>query len=263
MTSDLRILITNDDGIDAPGIEKLIEVAREISDDVWVVAPAHNQSGAGHRFSLGHELRAERRDRQVFAVDGTPADCVVAGCTRLLGDRRPDVVLSGINHGQNLGDIIHCSGTLAGAREGALQGALGIGLSQAIDYAHGHEVSWDVSVAYAAQVVRSLIAEGDRAHTYFNVNFPHCAPGEVTGLRVVPHQRFSRSPFSYYESRTAPDRFFVAVLETPKPLDANRDFHVLLHEKAITVTPLALQMTDEDAARHLEGRIALRRPQEA
>ena len=115
----MRILITNDDGVDAPGIAVMRDIARAISDDVWVVAPDGNQSGAGHRFTLARELTAEEREPKVFAIiDGSPADCVVAGVTHLLGDHPPDVVLSGVNAGQNLGDVIHCSGTAAGSRPG-------------------------------------------------------------------------------------------------------------------------------------------------
>src|SRR5690606_26421478 len=139
-----RILITNDDGVDAPGIQLMQEIARELSDDIWVIAPDGNQSGASHRFTFGRELRLEQRAPQVFAVHaGSPADCVVAGMTHLCADSPPALVLSGVNNGQNLGDIINCSGTAAGAREGALQGALGIAMSQAVDYEKGHDVIWD------------------------------------------------------------------------------------------------------------------------
>ena len=256
MSADLRILITNDDGIDAPGLEKLVEIARQISEDVWVVAPRGNQSGAGHRFSLGHELHLEQREPRVFSVDGTPADCVVAGCTHVLGARKPDVVLAGVNHGQNLGDVIHCSGTLGAAREGALQGALGIGLSQAVDYANGRDVSWDAAVAHGPSVVRGLIAHAAKADTYYNVNFPHCAADEVSGVQIVTHQRFSHSPFSYYQSRNE-GKFFVAVLETPLPIDPGSDFDALHHDNAVTVTPLTLRMTDAEQAAHLAGRLML------
>src|SRR6185437_14366626 len=134
------------------------EIAKTLSDDVWVVAPDGNQSGAGHRFTLAREMTYEERAPKVFAVvGGSPADCVVVGATHLLGDHPPDIVLSGVNAGQNLGDVIHCSGTVAGAREGALQGALGIAMSQAVNYELGHDVGWGNARIHGAAVVQALI----------------------------------------------------------------------------------------------------------
>ncbi|HTJ58062.1 MAG TPA: 5'/3'-nucleotidase SurE [Devosiaceae bacterium] len=253
----LRILITNDDGVDAPGIAVMREIARALSDDVWVVAPDGNQSGAGHRFTLGRELTAEEREPKVYAiVGGSPADCVVAGVTHLLGSRAPDLVLSGVNAGQNLGDIIHCSGTAAGAREGALQGAIGVAMSQANNYEHGQEIAWDNARRFGAAVVQAIIGAHQGRDTFYNVNFPFCAPEQVTGIRVVPHQRFSRSPFRYYPSQND-GKFFVAIPETPTPLDPLSDFHLLTHGGAITVTPLMLRQTDIALAAALDGKLGL------
>jgi 5'-nucleotidase len=253
----LRILITNDDGVDAPGIAVMQEIAAELSDDVWVVAPDGNRSGASHSFTFGRELRLEPRGAQTYAVHGgSPADCVVAGMTHLCKDKLPNLVLSGVNNGQNLGDIINCSGTAAGAREGTLQGALGIALSQAVDYERGRDVIWDNARRYGAELVRGILAEARGRETYFNVNFPHCEPSEVTGIRVVASQRFSRSPMRYYQSDN-PGNFFIAIPETPHPLDAAQDFHILHHENAITVTPLSLQQSDMDTAGRLDGKLVL------
>jgi 5'-nucleotidase len=257
MAAALRILLTNDDGVDAPGIEVLRRIALELSDDVWVVAPEGNQSGAGHRFTFGRELEARERGEHIYAIDGaSPADCVVYGVTHLLKDRRPDVVLSGVNNGQNLGDIIHCSGTAAGAREGALQGAVGIALSQAVDYVHGHDVVWDNAARYGAQVVRQILAGAEGRDTFYNVNFPLGEPGAVSGVRVVPSQRFSLSPFRYYASQNA-GKFFVAIPETPMPLDRQADFEVLTRDRAITVTPVSLVQTDAAAMARLDGKLRL------
>ncbi len=252
----LRILITNDDGVDAPGIAVMEAVARELSDDVWVCAPDGNQSGAAHRFTFGRELELIEKRPRVFAVpDGSPADCVVVGMTFLCKDRPADIVLSGVNNGQNLGDIVNCSGTAAGAREGALQGALGIAMSQGVDYEHRREVDWSVSRRYAARVVEAIRAKAGQG-AWFNVNFPFCAPDEVAGVRVVPTQRFSRSPMRYYPSDT-PGKFFVAIPETPKPLHPDFDFHQLMHGRAITVTPVSLQATDLDLARQMDGEVGI------
>lgn len=254
----MRILITNDDGVDAPGIAVMQEIARELSDDVWVVAPDGNQSGAAHRFTFGRELRLDKRAPRVFAVvGGSPADCVVAGMTHICGELVPDLVLSGVNNGQNLGDIINCSGTAAGAREGALQGAVGIAMSQSVDYEAGSELVWDVARRHGAQVVRAILASSPNDQCYYNVNFPFCAPEDVSGIRAVPYQRFSRSPMRYYPSDNGDGKFFIAIPETPRPLDDDRDFKLLMHSDAITVTPVGLQASDIELAARLDGRLRL------
>lgn len=254
----MRILITNDDGVDAPGLAVMREIAAELSDDVWVVAPDGNQSGASHRFTFGRELGLDRRSERVFAVvGGSPADCVVAAMTHVCKDHRPDLVLSGVNNGQNLGDIINCSGTVAGAREGALHGALGIGISQGVNYERTSEVDWTNARTYSARVIRQLVAEvKTRGETYFNVNLPYCAPEDVSGVRVVPFQRFSRSPMAYYPSDNA-GKFFIAIPETPTPLDPENDFGLFAHENAITVTPLMLQHSHHEWAKRLDGVVGL------
>ncbi|MDB5539592.1 MAG: 5-nucleotidase SurE [Devosia sp.] len=253
----MRILITNDDGVDAPGIAVMREIAATLSDDVWVVAPDGNQSGAAHRFTFGRELGLERLEDRVFSVvGGSPADCVVAGMTHVCKDRKPDLVLSGINNGQNLGDILNCSGTVGGAREGALHGALGIGISQGVNYELGHEVDWTNSREFAARVVAQLVREVKTRDAYFNVNIPFCAPEDVSGIRVVPFQRFARSPMAYYASDNA-GKFFIAIPETPTPLDPEHDFRLAMHGNAITVTPLMLQHTDYELAERLDGTLGL------
>ncbi|WP_375452066.1 5'/3'-nucleotidase SurE [uncultured Devosia sp.] len=252
-----RILITNDDGVDAPGIAVLQAIAAQISDDVWTVAPDTNQSGAGHRFTLRRELEIEQHADRVFAIiGGSPADCVVAGMTHILGDKPADIVLSGVNAGQNLGDIIHASGTAAGAREGALQGAIAIAMSQSIDFKEGQEIIWDTAARHGAATVRAILAAHAGDDVYYNVNFPACPPDAVSGIAVVPHQRFSRSPFRYYASHNA-GKFFVAIPETPLPLSPDHDFEVMRRDNAITVTPLLLQQTDMAMVERMRGTLKL------
>ncbi|MBU1176723.1 MAG: 5'/3'-nucleotidase SurE [Alphaproteobacteria bacterium] len=255
MTKGPRILITNDDGVGAPGLEVALEIARAVSDDVNVLAPSGNQSGVGHRFSFGTELEIERRAPHVFAIDGTPADCVAVGMTHpdLFGGLMPDIVLSGVNNGQNLGDIINCSGTLAGAREAAMQGALGVAMSQAVDYENGVDINWDCALAHGAAVLRALIAETRRPGVYYNVNFPLGPAETVAGVRVVPHQRFARSPIGYYPSRNA-GKFFIAIPNPPVDLSPEADFHVLNRDRAITVTPLRLDQSDHGAVAGMQTR---------
>jgi len=252
-----RILLTNDDGVDAPGLAILQGIAAQLSDDVWTVAPDSNQSGAGHRFTLRRELGVDQKSERVFAItDGSPADCVVAGMSHLLGKTPATLVLSGVNAGQNLGDIIHASGTAAGAREGALQGALGIAMSQAINFERGVDIVWDNAVRYGATVVQAILDAHGGEDIFYNVNFPTCTPDQVTGIRLVSHQRFSRSPFRYYASRNE-GKFFVAIPETPLPLTREDDFEVLHKDHAITVTPLLLQQSDLGTMARLAGKMVL------
>lgn len=256
MKKNPRILVTNDDGIDAPGIKLLEKIALEISNDVWVVAPSTNQSGVGHKFTLGTELALEQRDTRSFALPGTPADCVAIGMTHVLKDKPADIVLSGINRGQNIADIVHCSGTAAGAREGVLQGAIGIGLSQSMDFANEHLIEWECAEQHGAQVVRSILENAQDHDVYYNVNFPRCTAAEVSGIELVPHQRFSTSAFEYYPSDNE-GKFFVTILKTPTPLDPGADCVRLLEHNAITVTPILMQQSDYSAIDSLKGKLSL------
>jgi 5'-nucleotidase len=247
----LRILLTNDDGVDAPGLAVMADIASAISDDVWIVAPDGNQSGAGHRFTFGRELHLDERGPRRFAVvGGSPADCVVAGMTHLLGDKPADLVLSGVNAGQNLGDIVNCSGTAGGAREGALQGAIGIAMSQSMDYEVSRETNWANARRFGAGVVKAILEAHRGDDVFYNVNFPFCRETEVTGISAVAHQRFSRSPIRYYPSDNE-GAFFMAIPETPLPLDPAADFEILRKGNAITVTPMSLQVTHQDALQRL------------
>ncbi len=127
----MRILLTNDDGIHAPGLAVLERIAAELSDDVWVVAPEFDQSGLSHSLSLNDPLRLREIGEKRFALRGTPSDCVIMAVRRLLGGK-PDLVLSGVNSGENVADDVTYSGTIAGAIEGTLLGAPSIALSQAL-----------------------------------------------------------------------------------------------------------------------------------
>ena len=127
----MRILLTNDDGINAPGLVVLEKIARQLSDDVTIVAPELDQSGVSHSFSLNDPLRLRKVRPNVFAVKGTPTDCVLMGVRHVLKGVTPDLVLSGVNHGQNVGEDVTYSGTIAGAMEGTLLGIPSIALSQA------------------------------------------------------------------------------------------------------------------------------------
>src|SRR5258707_13906887 len=177
-----RILISNDDGIASPGIKVLEKVARELSNDVWVVAAEREQSGASHSLTTRRPLRLRPVGEQRYAVDGTPTDCVLLAVKRLLRDRPPDLVLSGINAGSNVGEDLTYSGTVAAAMEATLLGIPAMALSQ--DY-RGSDVPWQTGEAFAPEVFRRLLRLPWPDSTLFNINFPGVPPAEAAGFAVT------------------------------------------------------------------------------
>ncbi|CAM2156420.1 5'-nucleotidase SurE 1 [Pararobbsia alpina] len=165
-----RVLLTNDDGIDAPGLAALEAVAAEIAEEVWVVAPEHDQSGTSHSISLHSPLRVSQQGERRFGVAGTPGDCVVMAVRHLMLDAPPTLVLSGINRGGNLGVETMFSGTVGAAMTGLLLGLPSIAMSQT--YRDPNRVRWDTSRALAPDVIRTLLAISHDAPTCLNVNFP-------------------------------------------------------------------------------------------
>ena len=181
----MRILLTNDDGVHAPGLKVLEKIARAISDDVWIVAPSEEQSGAGHSLTLTGPLRQRKHGERHFSVTGTPTDAVMMAVSHLMKDSPPDLILSGVNRGANLAEHVTYSGTVAAAMEGAISGIRSIALSQVYARAGmGDAVPFACAEAWGEQVVRQLLdIPGDKM--LINVNFPAISPQEVKGIRAV------------------------------------------------------------------------------
>ena len=158
--SGARILISNDDSIHSSGIKMLEKIARSITDDVWVVAPETEQSGASHSLTIHRPLRLRQYDERHFSVDGTPTDCVMLAMSHLLKEHRPDLVLSGINHGANVGDDVTYSGTVAVAMEATLLGVRAIALSQQVE--EGKPLSFAVPEQRAADLIVTQLRETTR-----------------------------------------------------------------------------------------------------
>ena len=188
----MRILLTNDDGIDAPGLRVLEEVAAQLGDDVWVVAPATDQSGIGHALTLSHPLRIREHGERRYSVTGTPADCVIVGVRSLLPEP-PDLVLSGINLGQNIADDVVYSGTVGGAMEAAMMGLRSMALSQAYrrDDDGPVNVPWDNSRSVLPALVRDLATIDLPEPTFLNVNVP--ATPSVRGVRACVQGRVAHT----------------------------------------------------------------------
>ena len=187
----MRILVTNDDGIHSPGLTVTENIAKALCDDVWVVAPETEQSGASHSLTLSTPLRLRQIDERRYAVSGTPTDCVMMACLHILKDRKqPDLILSGVNWGSNLADDVTYSGTVSAAMEGAMAGIPAIALSQA--YAKegmGDTVPFAAAEAWAEQALRPIVEGGMPPRTLVNVNFPALPPDAVKGIRVAPQGR--------------------------------------------------------------------------
>ncbi|NGX96903.1 MAG: 5'/3'-nucleotidase SurE, partial [Candidatus Afipia apatlaquensis] len=181
----MRILCTNDDGIHAPGLKVIEEIARQISDDVWVVAPELDQSGVSHSLSLNDPLRLREVDERHFSVRGTPTDCIIMGARHILKDKQPDIVLSGVNKGRNVAEDVVYSGTIAGALEGTILGLPSFALSQEFSMETRNKPLWDTALKFGPDVIRNVMKLGVPRNTVINVNFPSCMPDEVRGIAVT------------------------------------------------------------------------------
>jgi 5'-nucleotidase len=237
-----RILVTNDDGIQAKGLKLLEQLARTFTDDVWVVAPNIEQSGASHSLTLRRPLRRRRQAEQWFEVDGTPTDCVLMAVTQLLADRKPDLVLSGVNRGANLGEDVTYSGTCAGAREGALLGIPSIALSQVI--APHKPAKWETPRRYGAEVIKRIVSVGWESGILMNVNFPDVPPEEIRGIEVVTLARRKSGTVwvERVDPRGAPYYWLGSQLE--EEARPGTDMHSVLASK-ISVTPVQLELAHQ------------------
>ena len=241
-----RILITNDDGIDAPGLEVLGRIAVELAREVWVVAPEHDQSGVSHAVSLHHPIRVSERGARRFGITGTPGDCAVMGICHLMADAPPQLLLCGVNRGANLGLETVFSGTVGGAMTGMLLGVPSIALSQAwTDRAH---IRWETAAALGASVVRQLLEIGWSTATCLNVNFPDL-PAAEAGPLTLARQGPGLIHGMQVETRTDP-RFltyhWISFRRGPREQGPESDVDAL-HAGRIAVTPLRYDRTDEEA----------------
>jgi 5'-nucleotidase len=249
-----RILICNDDGVEAPGIKLLARVARRLSNDVWVVAPEQEQSGASHSLTLHRPLRVRKLGPKRFAVDGTPTDCVLLAVNAVLKDKRPDLVLSGVNGGGNMGEDVTYSGTVAAAMEASLLGLKAIALSQHI--AEDGKVNWAIAEAWAAKVIRRLAALPWPVDTLYNINFPDVPPGRVKGL--VATAQGGRKIGDHLLARVDPrgrPYFWIGPQRDEEIAPRGSDVRAVA-EGHVTVTPIFLDLTNRKALTRLKKALA-------
>lgn len=238
-----RILISNDDGIHAPGLQVLERVAHSLSDDVWVVAPDNEQSAASHSLTLRSPLRISQLSDRRFAVSGTPTDSVLLAITHILKDRKPQLVLSGVNRGGNLGEDVTYSGTVAAAMEGTMFDVPSIAFSQI--YGPGHPVKWATAEHHLPMLIRRLAAMPWPPNTFINVNFPDVVANSVTGIRVCRQGRRRLGGKSMVEERFDPrgaPYYWLGVTAAEEELDPDTDLAVV-KMGAISVTPLLHDLT--------------------
>ena len=240
----MRILLTNDDGIHAPGLKVLEDIARQFSDDIWICAPSEEQSGAGHSLTLTRPVRLNRLDERRFAVTGTPTDSVMMALRTVMPEA-PDIILSGVNRGANLGDDITYSGTVSAAIEGALAGIRSIAFSQV--YARegmGDEVPFGAAREWGPKVLAKLLDAPMAERTLININFPALAPDAVKGIRVVRQGFHDYSRGSIVEGRDPRGyRYFWFGLDPIEhTLDHGTDLEAI-DDGYVAVTPLQLDLT--------------------
>ncbi len=243
----MRILVTNDDGIHAEGLDICEQIARELSDDVWVIAPEYDQSGVAHSLSLNDPLRLRQVAERRFAVRGTPTDCIIMGARHLLNGKGPDLVLSGVNRGRNAGEDVIYSGTIAGAMEGTILGIPSLALSQAYLSRSGGQPHWDTSLQFAPEIIRRVLAEGVPNDVLVNINFPNCPPDEVKGIAVTSQGRRRQERLHIdqrHDGRGNP-YYWIAYVRQNAVKAADGSDLAALDERCIAVTPLKLDMTDE------------------
>jgi 5'-nucleotidase len=253
----MRILLTNDDGVNAEGIAVLERIARALSDDVWICAPEVEQSGASRALTLSQPVRVRKLGERRFAVSGTPTDCVMLGVSDLIEGRKPDLVLSGVNHGQNIGEDVTMSGTVAGAIQGMVLGIPSIALSQALERFHDdYQPVFDSAEAYGPGLIQRLLEAGWPRDVLMNINFPDLAADQVreVELTVQGRREVSHMNAEKRSDRRGRDYYWMGFTDQPMDLTRGTDLTAVT-EGRISVTPLHIDLTHRPALQSLKGLI--------
>jgi 5'-nucleotidase len=261
----MRILITNDDGINAPGLEVLTQIATDIAGsdgEVWTVAPAFEQSGVAHCISYTHPMMIAELGPRRFAAEGSPADCVLAAICDVLDGAKPDLVLSGVNRGNNAAENVLYSGTIGGAMEAALQGVPAIALSQFFGPENAKLADpFECARVHGAGVVRALLDKGiwttGDYRTFYNVNFPPLPAAATKGMMVAA-QGFRRDTAFSVEPHISPSgRKFLWIKggHQHTPTLPGTDAAVNL-EGFISITPMRADLTAHDLLAELQASLA-------
>lgn len=240
-----RILVTNDDGIDAPGLKVARKIAEQLSDDVWIVAPAEENSGASHSLSLSRPMRLTKRGPKRYAVSGTPTDCVAVALRHILFESPPALIISGVNFGQNICEDVSYSGTVSAAKEGTVFGIKSVALSQTMSFDGKRRVRFSVAEKHAADIIRKLYAQDWPAGTLMNVNFPDIDPKTKCKTLVTKQGKRDRGILRLAERRDPRNNpyFWYSFDMTPQKPPLGTDMHAI-YNGHISVTPLKMDHTD-------------------
>lgn len=249
----MRILLTNDDGIHAHGLRVLQSVAEKLSSDVWVCAPDTEQSAASRGVSLHHPVRLKKLSEKNYAVTGTPTDSVIVAMRELFADKRPDLLLSGVNRGQNLAEDVTFSGTIAGALQGMQMRVPSIALSLARGFQGAESLPWETVLTYAPDLLIRLLKQGWPKQVILSINFPDRAPGQVQGVRIT-RQGYRDYEMSHAEKRKHPrgGHYFwltygAGLSNPPEGTDLRA-----IYDGYISVTPLHTDLTHFESLNRLQ-----------
>ncbi|MDF1681408.1 5'/3'-nucleotidase SurE [Ponticaulis sp.] len=243
----MRILLTNDDGIHAEGLEVLEDIARTVSDDIWIIAPEVEQSGKSRAMTLTDPIRVRNLDDKTFAVRGTPTDCVLLGLLELMGDQKPDLILSGVNRGQNIAEDTSYSGTIAAAMCGMQHGVRSIAFSQSRGFQAPGSLPWETARHWGSEVLERLVDMTWADNVVVNVNFPDRAPDAVTGVEVT-RQGFRDENIVHAEQRLdlRGDSYFWIGYRGKLSDPADGTDLKAIYEGRVSITPLHVDLTHEN-----------------
>jgi 5'/3'-nucleotidase len=253
--SKARILISNDDGYYAPGLQVLVRMARSLTEDVWVVAPETEQSGAGHSLTLRRPLQAREHQPNWFSVNGTPTDCVLLAVNELMKEKRPDIVLSGVNRHGNLADDVTYSGTVSAAMEATILGVPAVAFSQ--ELIEGQPADWTPAETYGPNLLRRILHEGFPLNTLLNVNFPPVPAGQVRGIQVTTQgRRKSGDDILEVTDPRGSRHYWIGHMQSMKPYAEGTDL-AAIDAGYISVTPIKMNMTDHETLETLQDAFQL------
>ena len=250
----MRILLTNDDGIQATGLAVLRRIAAQLSDDVWVCAPDTEQSATSRGVTLYNPVRLRHHEERVYSVTGTPTDSVIVAMRDVLADHPPDLVLSGVNRGQNLAEDVTFSGTVAGALQGMSMGVRSVALSMARGFQDAHSLPWETAEAHGAKVLDDLLSRGWPDKVVLNINFPDVAPEAVRGVQYT-RQGHRDFPMSHVDRRPHPrgGEYYWLTYGAQKSDPAEGTDLRAIYDGYISVTPIHTDLTHDAALKALRG----------
>jgi len=259
---DARILLTNDDGYSAQGLKLLKEIVEQFSDDVWVVAPEVEKSGASHALTFKDEMRLKKYDEKLFSLDGSPSDCVAIGLDKVLTDRRPDLILSGINSGCNVGEDVTYSGTIAAAMEGLIRRVPSIAISQNYESGKKNEILWDASQKYFPRILENITEMGWDDNVFISINFPHCSAKDVKDIQITTQGNRDTDDLVIYEKERNVFRFGLrrrleeSVSKIPSASNHSVEGFMTdvkaVADMHISITPLHLDLTHAGSLKSLK-----------